>query len=81
MGCSESKALPVDEPSNRPPEKSSGAQKEPNNNEPEAVNDLTEKSNDTSNESEEKPDVEKSENGQKEVRIELKILVLFDVPV
>ena len=68
MGCSESKALPVDEPSNKPPEKISEAQKEPKNNEPETVNDLTEELNDASNDSENKPDVEKSEIDQKEVR-------------
>ena len=68
MGCSESKALPVDEPSNKPAEKSSEAQQEPKNNEPETVNDLTEELNDASNESENKLDVEKYENDQKEVR-------------
>lgn len=68
MGCSESKALPVDEPSNKPLEKTSEAQKEQKNIEPEVVNDKTEELNDSPVESEEKPEIEKSEDDQKEVK-------------
>ena len=68
MGCSESKALPVDEPSTKPAEKTPKAQKEETNVEPEVVNDKTEELNDSPVESEEKPEIEKSEDDQKEVK-------------
>jgi len=67
MGCSESKALPVDEPSNKPSEKTSEAQKEQKNVEPEVVNDKIEELNDSPVESEDKLEIEKSEDDQKEV--------------
>ena len=67
MGCSESKALPVDEPSTKPPEKTSEAQKEQENVEPEVVNNKIEELNDSPVESEEKPEIEKSED-EKEVK-------------
>ena len=68
MGCSESKALPVDEPSNKPSEKTSEAQKEQKNVEPEVVNDKIEELNDSPVESEDKLEIEKSEDDQKEVK-------------
>ena len=68
MGCSESKALPVDEPSNKPSEKTSEAQKEQKNVEPEVGNDKIEELNDSPVESEDKPEIEKFEDDQKEVK-------------
>ena len=75
MGCSESKALPVDEPSTKPPEKTSEAQKEQKNVEPEVVNDKTEELNDSPVESEDKPEIEKSEDDQKEVKSSVIFLI------
>ena len=68
MGCSESKALTVDEPSTKPAEKTPKAQKEEKNVEPEEVNDKTEELNDSSVESEDKLEIEKSEDDQKKVK-------------
>ena len=75
MGCSESKALPVDEPSTKPPEKTSEAQKEQKNVEPEVVNDKIEELNDSLVESEDKPETEKSEDDQKEVKSSVIFLI------